>query len=103
MCLFFNQLWITRDYGQTFSLVQEYVKSFYWSSSDSDGQPRLLYVERVEPSGTSTVLASAAMFEGRNYTVLIRGVEDFQVREDFMFATRRTSAVCICAKCGMIL
>jgi len=87
-----KRLWITRDYGRTFSLVQEYVKSFYWSSSDSDGQPRLLYVERVEPSGTSTVLASATMFEGHNYTVLIRGVDDFQVREDFMFATRRTSA-----------
>jgi len=60
-------------------------------------------VERVEPSGTSTVLASATMFEGHNYTVLIRGVDDFQVREDFMFATMRTSAVCTCAKCGIIL
>jgi hypothetical protein len=79
------------------------VKSFYWSSSDSDGQPRLLYVERVEPSGTSTVLASATMYEGRNYTVLIRGVDSFQVQDDFMFATKKTSAVCICAKCGIIL
>jgi hypothetical protein len=60
-------------------------------------------VEREEPSGTSTVLASATMFEERNYMVLIRGVDDFQVRDDFMFATRRTSAVCICAKCGIIL
>ena len=60
-------------------------------------------MERVEPSGTSTVLASATMFEGRNYTVLIRGVDDFQVREDFMFATRRTNAVCVCAKCHMVL
>ncbi|GFG37795.1 hypothetical protein Cfor_11613, partial [Coptotermes formosanus] len=87
-----KELWITRDYGQTFSVVQEYVKSFYWSSSDSDGQPRLLYVERVEPSGTSTVLASATMYEGRNYTVLIRGVDSFQVQDDFMFATKKTSA-----------
>lgn len=60
-------------------------------------------MERVEPSGTSTVLASDAMFEGRNYTVLIRGVDDFQVRDDFMFATKRTNAVCICAKCDIIL
>jgi hypothetical protein len=60
-------------------------------------------VERVEPSGTSTVLASGSMFEGRNYTVLIRGVDDFQVRDDFMFATDRTSGVCICAKCDIIL
>jgi len=87
-----RRLWLTRDYGQTFTLVQEYVKSFYWSSSDSDGQARLLYVERAEPSGTSTVLASATMFDDRNYTVLIRGVDDFQVREDFMFATKKTSA-----------
>lgn len=60
-------------------------------------------MERVEPSGTSTVLASAAMYEGRNYTVLIRGVDDFEVRDDFMFATRRTSAVSICTKCGIFL
>jgi hypothetical protein len=79
------------------------VKSFYWSSSDYDGLPRLLYVERVEPSGTSTVLASDTLFEGHNYTVLIHGVDDFQVRDDFMFATRKNSTVCICAKCGFIL
>jgi len=60
-------------------------------------------VERVEPSGTSTVLASSTLFEDRNYTVLIRGVDEFQVRDDFMFATMRTSAVCIYAKCGIIL
>ena len=60
-------------------------------------------MERVEPFGTSSILASATMFEGRNYTVLIREVDDFEVREDFMFATRRTSVVCICAKCGTIL
>lgn len=91
ICL--KQLWMTRDYGQTFSVVQEYVKAFFWSNSDTDGQPRILYVEREEPSGTSTVLASSTMFEGHNYTVLIRGVEDFQVRDDFMFATKKVDVV----------
>jgi hypothetical protein len=78
-------------------MVQEYVKAFFWSSADTDGKPRLLYVEREEPSGTSTVLALPAMYEGRNYVVLIRGVEDFQVRDDFMFATKRVDRVNICA------
>jgi hypothetical protein len=98
-----KQLWITRDYGQTFIVVQEYVKAFFWSNSDTDGQPRLLCVEREEPSGMSTVLASPTMFEGRNYTVLIRGVEDFQVRDEFMFATKKVDAVSICAVCDTFL
>jgi hypothetical protein len=80
-------------------VVQEYVKAFFWSKSDTDGQPRLLYIQREEPSGTSTVLASPTMFEGRNYTVLIRGVEDFEVRDDFMFATKKADTVSICVIC----
>lgn len=54
-------------------------------------------MEREEPSGTSTVLALPAMDEGRNYVVLISGVEDFQVRDDFMFATKRVDKVNIYA------
>lgn len=69
------------------------MKAFFWSSADTEGKPRLLYVEREEPSGTSTVLAIPPMYEGRNYVVLIRGVEDFQVRDDFMFATKRVDKV----------
>lgn len=84
-----KRLWLTRDYGRTFSVVQEYVKAFFWSNSGSDGSPRILYIEREEPTGKSTVLASSSLYEGRNFTVLIREVEDFQVRDDFMFATKR--------------
>lgn len=73
------------------------MKAFFWSTANTDGKPRLLYVEREEPSGTSTVLALPAMDEGRNYVVLIHGVEDFQVRDDFMFATKRVDRVNIYA------
>ncbi|KAK7863063.1 hypothetical protein R5R35_006484 [Gryllus longicercus] len=97
-------LWLTRDFGESWVKVQEFVKAFFWSSplvqpflvepppSGSSPLPMLLYVERIEPTGASTVTASDSLFQGSEpYKVVIAGVLDFQVKGDFMFATRRAS------------
>lgn len=102
------QLWLTKDFGQTWTLVQESVKSFYWAlgvpSTIDDIQEDLsrdyygkgnstnniptLFVERQEPSGTSTVLASSDLF--KSFKIIARGVKDFHVKGDFMFCTRES-------------
>ena len=43
-----RKLYYTTDFGNTFNLLQSYVKSFVWSSGD--GIPIHLYVERKEPT-----------------------------------------------------
>ncbi|XP_071441297.1 sortilin-related receptor-like isoform X2 [Hetaerina americana] len=83
-----KKLWVTKDFGRTWSVVQEYVKAFFWSSLP--GEKQLLYVEREEPTGSSTVLSSPSLFQDDYTTVVIKDVEDFEVREDFMFATKKT-------------
>lgn len=93
-----KKLWLTKDFGQTWTLVQESVKSFYWtagssafseeSGDDSDGdvpKAATLYVERYEPGGTSTVLASTDLF--KSFKIIVRNVNDFIVKKDFMFCT----------------
>ncbi|KAJ9597637.1 hypothetical protein L9F63_011506, partial [Diploptera punctata] len=83
-----KQLWVTRDYGLTTNVVQDYVKTYYWASS-INGAPKTLYIERAEFSGISTVVSSTTLFRDGNYGVVIEGVVDFQVRDDFMFATKK--------------
>ncbi|XP_067011986.2 sortilin-related receptor isoform X2 [Anabrus simplex] len=87
-----RKLWLTRDFGATWTVVQESVKTFYWSSSLQEDVPSLLYVEREEPTGLSTVLSSPDLFASEStYSVVISEVKDFQVKGDFMFATRQVS------------
>ncbi|KAG8226274.1 hypothetical protein J437_LFUL004831 [Ladona fulva] len=84
-----KKLWVTKDFGRTWSLVQELVKAFFWSNLSNAKQ--LLYVERIEPTGSSTVLSSATLFQNDpELNVVIKDVQDFEVREDFMFATKKS-------------
>ncbi|XP_046384462.1 sortilin-related receptor-like isoform X2 [Ischnura elegans] len=83
-----KKLWVTKDFGSTWTLVQEYVKAYFWSNLP--GEKQLLYVEREEPTGSSTVLSSPSYFQDEELTkVVLKDVEDFEVREDFMFATKK--------------
>ena len=74
--------------------VQDYVKAFFWTNPTNDA-PKTLYVERGEPSGTATVVSSSNLFRGGNFDVVIQDVQDFQVRDDFMFATKKGEDVSI--------
>ncbi|XP_053307342.1 sortilin-related receptor isoform X2 [Spea bombifrons] len=83
-----KQLWKSDDFGQTWIMIQEHVKSFFWGVNPFDN-PRTVYVERHEPRGTSTVLRSTDFFQSREKTeVVIEDVDAFQLREKYMFATK---------------
>ncbi|XP_036268500.1 sortilin-related receptor isoform X1 [Pipistrellus kuhlii] len=83
-----KQLWKSDDFGQTWILVQEHVKSFSWGIDPYD-EPSTLYVERHEPSGYSTVLRSTDFFQSReSQEVVLEAVRDFQLRDKYMFATK---------------
>ncbi|XP_049476827.1 sortilin-related receptor [Panthera uncia] len=83
-----KQLWKSDDFGQTWILIQEHVKSFSWGVDPYD-KPNTIYVERHEPSGYSTVFRSTDFFQSReNQEVILEEVRDFQLRDKYMFATK---------------
>ncbi len=57
-----KKLYVTKNFGETFSHVQDYVKAFYLDHRD--GQTRL-YVQRMLPGEErrTTILASRNFFE----------------------------------------
>lgn len=93
MVFFDWQLYYTIDFGESFAMLQSYVKSFSWSSSNDANMPVHLYVERKEPTNSSSVIfinASQLLKDGpKKFNLLIENVQDFHVKKDFMFATRK--------------
>uniref|UniRef100_A0A669Q0W2 Sortilin-related receptor n=1 Tax=Phasianus colchicus TaxID=9054 RepID=A0A669Q0W2_PHACC len=83
-----KQLWKSDDFGQTWIMIQEHVKSFSWGVEPYD-KPNTVYIERHEPSGTSTVIRSTDFFQSReNKEVILEDVDDFQLRDKYLFATK---------------
>lgn len=83
-----KQLWKSDDFGQTWIMIQEHVKSFSWGVDPYD-KPNTIYVEQHEPSGYSTVFRSTDFFQSReNLEVILEEVRDFQLRDKYMFATK---------------
>ncbi|XP_072283121.1 sortilin-related receptor [Pyxicephalus adspersus] len=84
-----KQLWKSEDFGQTWIMIQEHVKSFFWGFAPLD-KLNTVYVERHEPRGTSIVLRSTDFFQSRdNSEQIIENVDGFQLRENYMFATKK--------------
>ncbi|KAM5310926.1 sortilin-related receptor isoform 1-T6 [Glossophaga mutica] len=83
-----KQLWKSDDFGQTWIVIQEHVKSFSWGIDPYD-KPNTVYIERHEPSGYSTIFRSTDFFQSReNQEVVLEEVRDFQLRDKYMFATK---------------
>nr|XP_021517328.1 sortilin-related receptor [Meriones unguiculatus] len=83
-----KQLWKSDDFGQTWIMIQEHVKSFSWGIEPYD-QPNTIYIERHEPFGFSTVFRSTDFFQSReNQEVILEEARDFQLRDKYMFATK---------------
>ena len=56
----------------------------------------LLFVERLEPSGKSTVIASPSMFQNLKDTVVwMSDVDEFELKGDFMFTIKSISQVTV--------
>lgn len=82
---------MTLDGGKTFKLIQNYVKTFFWSSGP--GFRSVFYVERWKPGGNSTVLSVDDPTNMVNAHELFADAKDFQIKGDFMFATRQSKEV----------
>ena len=82
-----KKLYVTKNFGETFSHVQAYVKSFYLHH---EGLDTTLYVQRLEPDNSTTILSSNNFFERQIDThLLFRGAMEFEYREGFLFVTKK--------------
>ncbi|KAG1664058.1 Sortilin-related receptor [Nymphon striatum] len=85
-------LYGSEDFGETWREVQQRVKSFFWGVEGIDS-PNTLFVERQEPThhgkSKSTVIRSDNYFKKLPAESFIANVEDFEVRNEYMFATKR--------------
>lgn len=97
-------MYLTQDFGQTWTLLQESVKSFYWTvgavADDDDDDDSIevheekdasknvptIYVQRIEPSGLCSILASTDLF--KSFKVIAQNMKDFHLKGDFMFYSR---------------
>uniref|UniRef100_A0A3Q3EAT1 Sortilin-related receptor n=1 Tax=Labrus bergylta TaxID=56723 RepID=A0A3Q3EAT1_9LABR len=82
-----KQLWKSDDFGETWVLIQEHVKTYFWGVDPYD-PPTTVLVQRHEPQGVSTILSSTDFFQSElNRRVILEQVDSFQLREKYMFAT----------------
>uniref|UniRef100_A0A673KBJ0 Sortilin-related receptor n=1 Tax=Sinocyclocheilus rhinocerous TaxID=307959 RepID=A0A673KBJ0_9TELE len=82
-----KQLWKSDDFGETWVLIQEHVKSYFWGVEPYDN-PTTVFVQRHEPQGDSSILSSTDFFQDeQNRQVILEKVDSFQLRDKYMFAT----------------
>ncbi|KAK0145654.1 Sortilin-related receptor [Merluccius polli] len=82
-----KQLWKSDDFGETWLLIQEQVKAYFWGVEPYDPSTMVL-VQRNEPQGVSSVLSSTDFFQSKqNRRLILEHVDSFQLRDKYMFAT----------------
>ncbi|KAJ3591191.1 hypothetical protein NHX12_009138 [Muraenolepis orangiensis] len=82
-----KQLWKSDDFGETWVLIQEQVKAYFWGVEPYD-PPTLVLVQRHEPQGVSSILSSTDFFQSKqNRRLILEHVDNFQLRDKYMFAT----------------
>ncbi|XP_076833567.1 LOW QUALITY PROTEIN: sortilin-related receptor [Brachyhypopomus gauderio] len=82
-----KQLWKSDDFGETWVLIQEHVKNYFWGVEPYDS-PSTVLVQRHEPQGVSSILSSTDFFQSEeNRRVILERVDSFQLRDKYMFAT----------------
>ncbi|XP_029628708.1 sortilin-related receptor isoform X2 [Salmo trutta] len=86
-----KQLWKSDDFGETWVLIQEHVKAYFWGVEPYDS-PTTVLVQRHEPQGVSSILSSTDFFQSeQNRRVVLERVDNFQLRDKYMFATTSTT------------
>ncbi|XP_029027892.1 sortilin-related receptor isoform X2 [Betta splendens] len=82
-----KQLWKSDDFGETWVLIQEHVKTYFWGVEPYD-PPTTVLVQRHEPQGFSTIITSTDFFQSeQNLKVILEQVDSFQLQDKYMFAT----------------
>uniref|UniRef100_A0A3Q3AY67 Sortilin-related receptor n=1 Tax=Kryptolebias marmoratus TaxID=37003 RepID=A0A3Q3AY67_KRYMA len=88
-----KQLWKSDDFGETWVLIQEHVKTYFWGVQPYD-PPTTVLVQRHEPQGVFTILSSTDFFQSeQNRKVILEQVDSFQLRDKYMFATTKRKLV----------
>ncbi|XP_051788146.1 sortilin-related receptor isoform X1 [Erpetoichthys calabaricus] len=88
-----KQLWKSDDFGRTWVMIHEHVKSYFWGVEPYD-KPTTVFVERHEPTGSSIVLSSTDFFQTEeNRHLIIEKANDFQLRGKYMFATKTVQLI----------
>ncbi|XP_076310963.1 sortilin-related receptor-like isoform X2 [Tachypleus tridentatus] len=83
-----KKLWLSEDFGVTWNELDRHVKSFFWGVENIDADD-VLFVERQEPDKRSTILKFKLFKAELETEVLLANAEDFEVREKYIFATKR--------------
>ncbi|KAL3886575.1 hypothetical protein ACJMK2_026559 [Sinanodonta woodiana] len=81
-----KQLYLTKDFGVTWTNVQTGIKSFFWEDRKY-GNENCLYLERLSTDGESNVLVTCDYFTSTQE--LISHVLDFELKDNYMFATKK--------------
>jgi hypothetical protein len=82
-----HKIWMTENFGTSFKQVQSYVKSYHWVKVDD--MRHTLTVQRLEPNGFSAIVYSNDLFWNRSVLIYAARVEDFYIKGDYIFTTRR--------------
>lgn len=82
-------LWLTEDSGQTWRILQEFVKSFHWIQDTATGDQELI-VERTEPNNYSTIFYSPNLFIARIPNIYAVDVKEFFIKDDYIFYTKKS-------------
>ncbi len=79
------------DFGVTWTRVQTHVKSVAW---DESVVPTNLYIGREEPNLQITVVSSSSVFlDPADTRVVLTDIEEFEVKDQYIFATRSSGSV----------
>ncbi|CAG9863395.1 unnamed protein product [Phyllotreta striolata] len=81
-----NKLWVTNNFGSTFNVLYEYVKSYHWIKDDHD-----LVVQRLEPNNFGTIVYSKQLLPHTVWSIYSTHIKDFYVKGDYLFTTKVTS------------
>ncbi|KAK2708068.1 hypothetical protein QYM36_015679, partial [Artemia franciscana] len=84
----FRRLYVSTTFGEEWSIVKEFVRSFF---VDSISVPSVLYVSHETPGSDHVVLSSESYFQSDDSKIVVTNVEDFELKEDILFVTRRTN------------
>ncbi|XP_041372534.1 sortilin-related receptor-like [Gigantopelta aegis] len=83
-----KQLYISENFGFSWRPIHDHVKAFFWGVVPYDNNTDI-YLEEIRGSFGNRVWKSNDYFRStRNKVQLISGVRDFQVKDQYLFATK---------------
>ncbi|KAL3265395.1 hypothetical protein HHI36_009601 [Cryptolaemus montrouzieri] len=81
-----KMLYLTEDFGNSFTKIRDFVKSIHWMK-DSNGYQQLIEY-RIEPSGLGTISHSTSMFKTPPTSIYAFEIKDLFIKGDYIFTTK---------------